>query len=279
MTAVGKLFAFLNLFFAIALVSWSASAYANRLDWVDSKNEEKEVVPGQISKMDKEIKDLAKSIGSTQASYADRKVRLEAAESDRDYRRVAYKKRLDTAKDDLEPNGSFHVQMPQDSTKSGGAAFTDLEVTGKVVVTPDGKPLRGLKALRVDYDRETKEAVRFMTGNGRKLTPAEQAQLDAVPTMTATQLAELIEPPKDRNQDILGFYTMRDLHSLFTDRVKTTNVAVEQQRVIMANLRDESRFLGDNRVNWIVQLQTLERRQSQLEKRLAEFGAAPAAAP
>jgi len=277
MTAVGKLLAFVNLFVAIALVTWSTSAYVNRSDWVDGEDANKAPVPGQISKMDAEIKKLTKSISDSQASYGDRKTKLETAEKDLDYRRAQFKKRLDTAEGDLDPKGSFHEQVPQDSTKPGGAAFTDLEAPGKVIVTPDGKPLRGLKSLRIDYDRETKEAVRFM--NGRKLTPEEQTLLAKIPSLTATEFAELIEPPKDKNLDILGFYTMRDLHSMLTDRVKTTNVAVEQQRVIMTNLRDESRFLGDNRVNWIVQLQILERRQRQLEKRLAELGAAPTAAP
>ena len=273
MTAVGKVLTFLNLFCAVALLSWSASAYLNRLDWIDSTDAEKNVAEGQITKMDKEIKKLSKSIADTQTGYGERRVALEKSESDRDYRRIEFKKRLETARNDLDPaNGSFREQRPQTADKPGGATFTDLEIQGPVITGPDGKKLRGLKALQEDYNREAREAVRWM--NGRKVTPEEAALFDKVPGITAAELAELIAPPKEKG-DILGFFTLRDLHSKFTDRVAVTNLSVEQQRVIAINLRDEARFLGDNRINWIVQLQTLERRSKQLEVRLAEFGAKP----
>ena len=66
----------------------------------------------------------------------------------------------------------------------------------------------------------------------------------------------------------------KKMDELNTDTDKTQS-EVFAQKVIRLNLLDQKDYLGDARINWDEQLNTLERRRAQLSARLDEVGGAP----
>ena len=61
---------------------------------------------------------------------------------------------------------------------------------------------------------------------------------------------------------------LRRLHDQLSIRADAFDRAVLKQKEIRTNLRAEADSLASQRVDWSAQLQTLERRQGQLESRL-----------
>jgi hypothetical protein len=259
MTTAGKILSFLNLIVAVGLLTWGLSAYANRADWVDQKSDAG-TVKGQITLLNEEVTRLTKAINDAQTGYGAEYVALIAEEGDRDYRRNQFAFRLDVARQDKDPKGgSFRRQVPQQPP--GNPAFTNLSVQGPAVPGPDGKPLRGLRALQDEFAKEVQQAQRWITGQ-----PVTQPQWNQV-------RQGLNQQQFDTLTGQMGIADLRKLHEELSVQIKRADDAVAKQKEIRQNLKEEARFLADNQTNWVVQLQTLERRQRQLENRLQQLGA------
>lgn len=248
---LGKLLTFLNVFAAVGLLTWSLSAYTNRLNWVDQKTDSG-LVKGQITELKEEIDRLAKGVADAQAAYAATAEKLAIAEAVRDYRKGRYAVRLDQAR-----KGTFRAQLPM-AGSPGNAVFTNLEQEGQPILDGRGQPLRGVDALAADLARETREAQRLVNGD-QELTPQMLTGLDAAIAEDAA-FGRLVQP--------LGITSLRRLHDALSARAVAFDQAVLKQKDIRANLRAEADSLASERVDWSAQLQTLERRQSQLEGRL-----------
>lgn len=259
MTAFGKLLVFVNLFVSLGLLSWTVSAYSNRLDWVDRKTEDG-VIKGQITTLQEEITKVSKAIADSQAAYGQRSIALGQVEANRDYRKFRFQQRLAKARVGNDPTGPFRVQLPQAANLPGGEAFTNLEQEGPVINGPDARPLRGLDALRLDFAKQSSDARRINKGDV-EVTPAQWTQIAGGDTATLDAMIPM-----------MGLNDLRKLHGVLSDLVSLTEVSVGKQKDILVNLREEASFLGDKRVSWEVQLQSLERRQRQLEARLKQLG-------
>ncbi len=249
MTTFGKVLAFVNLVVGLSLLAWGVSVYANRVDWVDRKTDT-ETVEGEITKLKKEIDKLARSVADADAAYADRTAALAAAEAQRDYRKAKLDARLNEAR-----RGTFKVQLPFANNPS----FVNVDQEGPPILAPDGKPLRGVDVLTKEFNDQVRQAQLHRQGD-QPVQPNQWNNLQA-----------LVQPNVLAN---LGIDDLRTLHGKLSDAVAAEDVAIGKQRDVLTNLRDESAYLADNRVNWAAQLQTLERRQKQLEDRLRELGAA-----
>jgi hypothetical protein len=255
MTSFGKILTFLNVFASFGVLSWAVSSYVNRVDYLDTVGPEKEKIEGQITLMQKDITRLGRSAVEANSSYGSKANALSVVEKSRDYRLGKYASRLKAAND-----GSFRVQIME----SVDSQFTDVEREGQIILGPDNKPLRGVAVLQTDFSKEARDAQLLM--NGKR--PVTQQELDQIDKVIGTDAFV-------RFKEDLGTQNLRVVLSMLSDRIAATDVSTAKQREIMVNLRDEARFLGDKRVNWQADLQTVERRQFQLENRLKVFGVAP----
>ncbi|OWK36407.1 hypothetical protein [Fimbriiglobus ruber] len=265
MTGFGKLLTFLNVFVAVALLSWSVSSYTNRVDLLDSKNEN-ETVEGQITIYKKEIDSLSKSIAGSQSAYGAKFRGLSDLELTRDFRRSKYNDRLYQARGadgaGRRIQAVFRVQIPAVGG-AGDAAFTDLSKDGAVILGANNKPLEGLESLRKQF-QDTVATIRLLRFGdpARKLTDAQKRDLSKTVGNNA-DYTELLNG--------LGVEDLRILHSDLSELVAANDALIGRQKTALTNLREEAAYLGSIKVNWVVQLQTLERRQAQLEARLQEF--------
>jgi hypothetical protein len=247
MTSFGKVLAFVNLVVGLSLLAWGVSVYANRVDWVDRKTDT-ESVEGEITKLKKEIDKLSRSIADANAAYAVRLAALTDAEARRDYRKARLDARLNEAR-----RGTFKQQLPD----AGNPVFVDVNKEGPPILAPDGQPLRGVDALAKAFNDQVNQA-RLNCEGEQRVQPNQWNNLPA-----------LIQPDALAR---MGIEDLRTLHGKLSDEIAAVEVAANKQRDVLTNLRDESTFLADNRVNWTVQLQTLERRQKQLQDKLKELG-------
>lgn len=67
------------------------------------------------------------------------------------------------------------------------------------------------------------------------------------------------------------FDDARKEQSTLSDEIVAYNVKAARLKVLLKDLREEEIFLADSRVNWDEQLVTLQRRNKQLQAKLAEF--------
>ncbi len=67
------------------------------------------------------------------------------------------------------------------------------------------------------------------------------------------------------------FDDARKEHSTLSDEIVAYNVKAARLKLLLKDLREEEIFLADSRVNWDEQLVTLQRRNKQLQAKLAEF--------
>jgi hypothetical protein len=245
-----RLLVLANLAFSFLLLAWALSLASNRLDWVDAKTDGG-TVKGQITLLKEEIDRAAKGAGDLSAAYADRTAGLSAAEAFREDRRRKYAARLREAQ-----SGNFYVQLPLAGPYSG---FTDLDKVGPKETGPDGKPLRGSKALADEIKREIDAANRALAGDA-PLNPNPEGGLDAA-------LAD--NGRFDELTGKLGASDHRKLQAVIGERMAAADAAVLKQKEIATNLRDEAAQLGAARVNGLVQLQDLQDRLGQLGRRLA----------
>jgi hypothetical protein len=249
MTTFGKLLAFLNLVVGVSLLTWGVSVYANRADWVDRKSDT-ESVEGQITTLKKEIDRLQKSAVDANAAYGQRSVALASAETQRTYRKRKLDARIAEAR-----QGTFKVQK----TFPNNPAFVNVDDNaGAPILGPDNKPLRGVDALVRDFNEQVRQAQLHRRGD----QPVQQNDWANWQALLG----------QDRFPT-LGIDDLRTLHGLLSDQVAAVDVAANKQRDILVNLRNEADHLTDLRVDWTTRLQTLERRQQQLEGRLRDLGA------
>jgi hypothetical protein len=246
MTTFGKVLVFVNLVGGIALLTWGATAYANRVDWVDRKTDT-ETVEGEITRLRKEIDRTTKSIADAQAAYATRAAILTKTENDRD----TFKQKLDQRINEARA-GTFRVQNTYPNSP-----FVNLDQQGEPILGPDNRPLEGVDTLRKRFDDQVRDAVLHRRGE-QPVQPAEWNNLPA-----------LLEPGRFAT---LGIDDLRTLHGRLSDQIALVETAVTKQRDILTNLKDEAAYLADSRVNWEARLRTLERRQKQMEDRLRELG-------
>ncbi|HVK17675.1 MAG TPA: hypothetical protein VM533_12065 [Fimbriiglobus sp.] len=250
MTTFGKVLAFLNLVVGVSLLAWGASVYANRADWVDRKTGT-DSVEGDVTRLKKEIDRLQKSVVDADAAYGQRSVALATAESNRTYRKRKLDARIAEAR-----QGTFKVQK----TFPNNPAFVNVDDnTGAPIFGPDGKtPLRGVDALVKDFNEQVRQGELHRRGD----QPVAQDQWANWQALLGQE-----------RFPTLGIDDLRTLHGVLSDQVASVEVAANKQQDVLTNLRNEAAHLTDLRVDWTTRLQTLERRQQQLENRLRELGA------
>ena len=255
-TTIGKLLVFVNLVASVGLMAWALSLYTNRIDWLDTTTAEGKV-DGQITVLKKEIDRLTKAVAETQAGYSGKKYGLAASEESLDTRARVFARRLEQAR-----NGRFKVQLTTDGGAFGSGVTYDVTKEGGDVLGPDNKPLRGLKTLQDEFAAEVRAIVLLQNGQG-VLTEAQWMEI----VSGATTLAQVTElTPK------LGIGDLRRLHTTLSDLIDRDQLAVGRQKAVEANLADEAVYLSEKRVNWLAELQVLQRRERQLSGRLQGLG-------
>ncbi len=256
MTTIGKLLVFVNLVASVGLLAWALSLYTNRIDWLDTTTADGKV-EGQISLLAKEIARLKKAIGETQSGYSVKKYALGVSEERLDQRSRVFATRLGQAR-----SGRFKVQIAEDRGAFGEGVIYDVTREGADILGPDNKPLRGLKTLQDEFAAEVRAIEQLQNGQGLQ---TEAQWMDIVSgTTTLAQVADLT--PK------LGIADLRRLHTLLSDLITRDEVAIGRQKTVEKNLGDEAAYLGDKRVNWVAELQSLQRRERQLGGRLQSVG-------
>ncbi len=259
-TTIGKLLVFVNLVASVGLMAWALSLYTNRIDWLDTASADGKV-EGQITALQKEIGRLTKAVGETSAGYNGKRYALAASEESLDTRARVFATRLNQAR-----NGRFKVQLTTDGGAFGAGVTYDVTKEGGDILGPDNKPLRGLKTLQDEFAAEVR-AIEQLQGGQAVLTEAQWMEIVSGAT-TLPQVAELT--PK------LGIADLRRLHTTLSDLINRDEVAVGRQKAVEANLRDEATYLSEKRVNWLAELQVLQRRERQLNGRLQSVtGKAP----
>lgn len=249
MMTFGKVLAFVNLVVGVSLFAWAVSVYGNRADWVDRKSDAG-AAEGQITKLKKEIDRLQKSIADADAAYGKESVALANAETRRYYRKAKLDARLQQAR-----QGTFKVQKAYERDP----AYTNVEDdTGAPILDPVGKnPLRGVDALVKDFNEQVRQGELHRRGD-KPVQQNEWANPQA-----------LLAPDRFPT---LGIDDLRVLHGLLSDQIAALDVAANKQRDVLVNLRNEAELLTDLRVDWTTRLQSLERRQKQLEDQLRRLG-------
>jgi hypothetical protein len=263
MTTLGKLLTYLNVLFSITLMMWAVSAYANRVNYLDYKDGT-ESKKGQISQLKDEIDKLQKSIAEAQANYGKRATELVVIEGRRDYRYARLQARLAEARGTGGRQPVFKVQLPIQSTEPGATAFTDVDREGPVMLDIQNKPLRGLRVLQEELETEIREQTLQLEGQ-QKLNPAQIGQL----------VPQVGQPPFNQAAQDMGIADLRELHGRLSDAIADADLAAEKQKFVRLHLDDETSFLADKRVTWLAELQTLERRQRQLEAEIRRLGGTP----
>ena len=258
-TTIGKLLVFVNLVASVGLMAWSLSLYTNRVDWLDTTTADGKV-EGQITVLNNEIKRLTKAVAETQAGYSAKKYALAASEEKLDTRARAFATRLSQAR-----NGRFKVQLTTDAGAFGTGVTYDVTKEGGDVLGPDNKPLRGLKTLQDEFAAEVRAIEQLQ--NGQALLTEAQWMEVVSGTTALPQVAELT--PK------LGITDLRRLHTTLSDLINRDESAVGKQKAVEANLQDEASYLGEKRVNWLAELQVLQRRERQLNDRIRSVTGKP----
>ena len=133
--------------------------------------------------------------------------------------------------------GTFSTQLLRvNDARPEQRGLIDVDEDGPAVVDLNGRPLRGVDAIQ-------------------------------------TSMSDLLRQSQEASK---ASAKLRDDFTKLTDTMKATDLQVDSQRVILTNLLDEERFLGDAQVNWDEELRTLQNRKKQLERRLQASRPAPA---
>lgn len=251
MTMLGKLLVFVNLFAAVGVLAWAASAHANRVDYLDTKTADGQTIEGQISKLKKEIADMAAAASTGSTRYGANAASLARTEAIRDRRSFLLAQRLEQAR-----KGTFS-DYPKDPTNS---LLDDISPRAYPPIQFRGAPLEGVAVVQNKLEKETQAVQSAIEGN-KPFDPAAVAAAAGSPN-----LATAIEG--------YGVINLRLAFGLVSDRVAVVDDATRKQKDILVNLREEADFLKDQRVNWVAQLQSLDRRNKQLEERLKTYTAA-----
>jgi predicted transcriptional regulator len=252
MTGIGKVLVFLNLMAAAALLTWGLSAFKNSPQWVDSKTADGQNVEGEISMLKKEIDRYAKAASGAQDGYTAKAAALQGSEATRDFRKT----RLDTWLKDAEKGAFFALPVVANDPAvldTSDAAERGRKDIKRAILGPDNTPLKGLDALQKLYQNELDDRGLLIRG---KVPAAPAEWMNPAALLAPARMADL------------GIDDLRRLHGWLSDQQKVADVAIDKQRVIQANLADEASYLGDKRIDWTAQLQTLEQRNKQLKDRL-----------
>jgi chromosome segregation ATPase len=225
MTSLGKLLVLANTFASVILFGWAVSLYVNRPEWFDRTVGEDKIA-GQIPQLQAEVKRLSEIGKSVQTGYAAANDRLLKAEHERDFRAYVLNKRLADIRR-VDDQVTFTDQKREDRS-----ALIDVRGTGVVINGLNGKKLKGLGALRKEYD----DLIRKSTGSTTAILKA------------------------------------RGDFSALCKQIDDVQAEVIRQKIIQENLTDEQDYLFDARIVWEEQLRTLELRRSQLQSRLTALG-------
>ena len=141
----GKLFVFLNLIAAVALVAWAVSLTSNRLDWIDKPEgfnaaDENPYADdtNNLERLASKVTKLNDGIKAAQNGLAARSAFVLVTETERDARSDAIKLRIREAR-----NGKFKTLVYQ--RQSG---LLDLLNSGVDVLGIDNKQLNGLDVIQ-----------------------------------------------------------------------------------------------------------------------------------
>jgi hypothetical protein len=258
MNAIGKFFVFLNLFAAVGLLAWGTSLYVNRVDLLDGKTADGQTVEGHITKMKKEIADLSAAIATADGRYGTSAAELQQISDVRDYREYVLNQRLLKARGDqrgASGPAKFQVQLPDPNNP----ALTDVTREGPVVQF-QGADLEGVATVQAKLDNVVKD-IQLAGLGSKQLMPADEVRISSLAG----------QPELEQEIEGLGITELRKVLGLLSTQVEYIEDATFKQKVILANLAEETDFILDNRLNWFVQLQTLERRQKQLDQRLKSY--------
>jgi DNA repair exonuclease SbcCD ATPase subunit len=96
--------------------------------------------------------------------------------------------------------------------------------------------------------------------------------LNNTPLLGVTILQQNLTTELD-NATLAGkqFDDARKQQSTLSDEIVAYNAKAARLKLLLKDLREEEIFLADSRVNWDEQLVTLQRRNKQLQAKLAEF--------
>ena len=254
MTSLAKLLVLVNLFFAVLIVSWAVSLYVNRPLWLDSENAAGAKVDGRLAELKTEIQEANSRAAAASSLYGSEQRELLSYETLRAQRNQAYAIRLDQAR-----NGLF-----TEPALEPDGVLIDINKPGKVVTISetDTTPLPGIAKSAEELRTQTSEIHRLI--DGVTITPDQWNRLETM--MGSTEL--------DNQLAVMGIGDLQKLLEKLSYAIAAKELAVNKQRDLLENLKDESPYLESTQVNWIAQLEALKRRQSQLQNRLSEYNAA-----
>lgn len=238
MTKFGKWLVFANLFVGVGLFAWAVSLYANGMDYFDRAGSDPKI-EGAFTKLKRDVDELNAVVTTNQREYARKAEITRQLENERFRRlsrltdRLVQARKGDDAKIEFRaPAQLVGPLLPGFPELGTAAALIDVQQDGRQIRSTRDTPLQGLGYLRSQMANAVKE---------------EQ--------LTAGRIRE----------------ARRKMDALNTE-IETSQNEVFAQKLIRTNLDEQKQFLGDSRVNWDEQLNTLERRKKQLVDRLAAFG-------
>jgi hypothetical protein len=143
MTFLGKLFVFLNVFIAVALLTWAVSLYTNRVDWTEARD-------GDVKVTDR-IVQLQKAIVSARDTYTLTRSPTAPAEASLGLFRNSLAARLTQAQ-----KGEFYELFPDGRTLDLASTTPIKAITKK----PDGteRQLPGVDVLQAELLDSVKQA-------------------------------------------------------------------------------------------------------------------------
>jgi hypothetical protein len=241
MTKFAKALVFVNLFVGMALFAWAMSLYSNKLAYFDQKDAEPPV-EGLFTKLKREVDELTPAVTASQIAYARKAEQARALEQERLFRRDKLNDRLALVRQGDDERIIFRMPLPQ---PANDPLLRDLP-----------EPIRAPALFDVRQD-------------GPPVKSARDRDLQGLGYLRS----EMAKSVKEEKDTVLRIREARKKLDELNTEMDKTQVEVFAQKVIRLNLIDQRDFLGDARINWDEQLKTLERRQTQLNARLAEMGA------
>jgi hypothetical protein len=218
MMTIGKLLVFVNLFAAMALLTWTTSLSVNRLDWVDRKTET-ETVQGELSILRQEISKTIRALTEASVGYGIRKKELEDEEQGRAYREAKFQERLQNAR-----SGRFNKQLNRvNDERLDRRSLIDVEVPGPAILDLAGQPLRGVDSIQADLTRETSDTKRYL----QEITRARE-QFQALSKQIAETDIKISDQRKIRDGLRIEREVLRDLDVNWEDELRLLKLRLQQ---------------------------------------------------
>jgi hypothetical protein len=232
-TTVSKLLVFLNVFAAVAILSWALSAYLNRIDPAEAADEKGEKLTDKVKRLNGELTAAQSVFGPTHSAVSDAEIRLADIKA-----KIA-------ARDKQASTGGFYDIF--DTPRPGEA------------LPPDSTGLERLR--RINWSLQLPPARQIKGADGTPLKGVEVVQRELEDE--GGKITAFAGTIKD---------SVAKAHTL-SDDIRTLNSKSARLARILAALEEETAFLADQKINWFDQTVTLNKRNAQLSTRLKDLGA------